>query len=72
LTSSGFTIPTAFRRVRRAGIAFGAERLAFIPFRNPVATVLVALVLAVLAVVGIHRIKTDDSLSQLFRSQDPA
>ncbi|MBV9287817.1 MAG: MMPL family transporter [Hyphomicrobiales bacterium] len=71
LTSSGFTIPTAFRRVSRAGIAFGAERFAFIPFRNPAATVLVALAIAVLAVVGIQRIKTDDSLSQLFRSAEP-
>ncbi|HXZ15298.1 MAG TPA: MMPL family transporter, partial [Roseiarcus sp.] len=72
MTSSGLTIPTAFQRVARGGIAFGAERFAFIPFGNPAATVLFALALAVVAVMGIHRIKTDDSLSQLFRSQDPA
>jgi uncharacterized protein len=46
------------------------ERFAFIPFRAPAATVLAALALAVLALVGIQRIKTDDSLSQLFRSED--
>jgi len=36
------------------------------------ATVLVAFAIAVLAILGIQRIKTDDSLSQLFRSEDPA
>jgi len=36
------------------------------------ATVLAALALALLATLGIQRIKTDDSLSQLFRSEDPA
>ncbi|HZZ59782.1 MAG TPA: MMPL family transporter [Roseiarcus sp.] len=54
------------------GIALGLERLALVPFKAPAATVLVALALAVLAVLGIQRIKTDDSLSQLFRSEDPA
>ena len=48
------------------------ERFALLPFRAPVATVVVALALTVLAVMGIGRIKTDDSLSQLFRSEDPA
>jgi uncharacterized protein len=48
------------------------ERFALIPFTAPRATVLVALAVAVLAIVGIQRIKTDDSLSQLFRSEDPA
>ena len=48
------------------------ERLALIPFGVPGATVLVALALAALAILGIQRIKTDDSLSQLFRSEDPA
>jgi predicted RND superfamily exporter protein len=56
----------------RRSIAFGAERLALIPFKAPAATVLLALALALLAVVGIQRIRIDDSLSQLFRSDDPA
>src|SRR5580704_9632173 len=56
----------------RRSIAFGAERLAFIPFKAPAVTVLAALVLALLAVLGIERIRIDDSLSQLFRSNDPA
>ena len=41
-------------------------------FGLPTATILVALALAVLAILGIQRIKTDDALSQLFRSEDPA
>ena len=57
---------------RGRSIALGIERLALIPFRSPRATVLTALAIAVLAILGIHRIKTDDSLSQLFRSEDPA
>ena len=56
----------------RRSIAFGAERLALIPFKAPAATVLAALALALLAVLGIQRIRTDESLSQLFRSDDPA
>ena len=56
----------------RRSIAFGAERFAFIPFKAPAVTVLAAVVLALLAVLGIERIRIDDSLSQLFRSNDPA
>jgi hypothetical protein len=48
----------------RRSIAFGLERWGLIPLKAPVATVLVALALAVLAFLGIQRIKTDDSLSQ--------
>jgi uncharacterized protein len=48
------------------------ERFALIPFSAPATTVLAALTIAVLAILGIQRIKTDDSLSQLFRSEDRA
>jgi predicted RND superfamily exporter protein len=56
----------------RPRVAFGVERLALIPFKAPTVTVLVAIMLAAMAVVGIQRIRVDDSLSQLFRSDDPA
>ena len=56
----------------RFGVAFGAERLALIPFGRPRTTVLIALALVVLAALGIHRIRVDDSLSQLFHSELPA
>src|ERR1700676_772456 len=65
-------VPTAEPPDRARSIALGIERLALIPFKAPTATVLAALAIAVLAILGIHRIKTDDSLSQLFRSEDPA
>jgi uncharacterized protein len=61
----------AIPRAGRRGIAFGLERFAFIPFGAPMVTILAALAIAVLAILGIQRIKTDDSLSQLFRSEDP-
>jgi predicted RND superfamily exporter protein len=70
LTDISPDFPQATAGVR--SIAFGLERLALIPFRVPVATVVVALGVAILAILGLQRIKTDDSLSQLFRSEDPS
>lgn len=49
-------------------IAFGLERLGVIPLRAPITSCVILLVLVVAAVFGIQRIKIDDSLSQLFRS----
>lgn len=49
-------------------IAFGLERLGLIAVRAPIASCIILLVLIVGAVFGIYRIKIDDSLSQLFRS----
>lgn len=71
MSSLDFIDRAAIPRADRLGIAFGLERFAFIPFRAPTVTILAALAIAVLAVLGIQRIKTDDSLSQLFRSEDP-
>ncbi|MGL9620186.1 MMPL family transporter [Bradyrhizobium sp. U531] len=51
-----------------SSIAFGLERLGLIAVRAPIVSCLVLLALIVGAVFGIHRIKIDDSLSQLFRS----
>ena len=65
-------VPTAKPARGRRSIAFGAERLALVPFKAPAATVLAALALALLAILGIQRIRVDNSLSQLFRSNDPA
>ena len=53
----------------RFGMAFGAERLALDTFRTPAATVLIALVLAVLAVLEIDRIRIDDLLRQLVHAE---
>jgi predicted RND superfamily exporter protein len=51
-----------------SSIAFGLERLGLIAVRAPVVSCLVLIALIVGAVFGIQRIKIDDSLSQLFRS----
>jgi uncharacterized protein len=49
-------------------IAFGLERIGLIAVRAPVLSCLILVALIVGAVFGIQRIKIDDSLSQLFRS----
>jgi predicted RND superfamily exporter protein len=56
------------RKRRPVSIAFGLERIGLIAVRTPVLSCLVLLVLVIGAIFGIQRIKIDDSLSQLFRS----
>src|SRR5207237_7098075 len=49
-------------------IAFGLERMGLIAVKAPIVSMIVLGALIVAALVGIERIKIDDSLSQLFRS----
>src|SRR5207248_3358683 len=49
-------------------IAFGLERIGLIAVKAPVLSVVILAALMVGAIFGIERIKIDDSLSQLFRS----
>src|SRR6476660_1602175 len=49
-------------------LAYGLERLGLIPLRAPVVSAVILAVLCVIAALGIERLKVDDSLSQLFRS----
>src|SRR6201994_1644456 len=49
-------------------IAFGIERLGLIAVKAPLLSVIILAGLMIAAVFGIERIKIDDSLSQLFRS----
>ena len=51
-----------------SSIAFGLERMGLIAIKAPVLSVIILFVLMVVAIFGIERIKIDDSLSQLFRS----
>ncbi|HEY4986605.1 MAG TPA: RND transporter, partial [Bradyrhizobium sp.] len=51
-----------------ASIAFGLERLGLIAVRAPILSCFILVALIVGAIFGIQRIKIDDSLSQLFRS----
>jgi predicted RND superfamily exporter protein len=52
-------------------LALGIERLGLISLRFPVAAAIMLVVLAVLGGIGVTRLKVDDSLSQLFRSNTP-
>ncbi|WP_234681323.1 efflux RND transporter permease subunit [Bradyrhizobium monzae] len=54
-----------------SSIAFGLERIGLIAVRAPIVSCIVLVALIVGAVFGIYRIKIDDSLSQLFRSNTP-
>ena len=49
-------------------IAFGLERIGLIAVQAPIVSCLILLALVIGAIFGIQRIKVDDSLSQLFRS----
>src|SRR5215212_2100457 len=49
-------------------IAFGLERLGLIAVQAPIVSCIVLAALIIGAIAGIERIKIDDSLSQLFRS----
>src|SRR5216683_2288051 len=52
-------------------LALGIERFGLVSLRFPVAGAIAFILLAVLAAFGVMRIETDDSLSQLFRSESP-
>src|SRR6195256_1967248 len=51
-----------------ASIAFGLERLGLIAVQAPIVSCIILVALIIGAIFGIERIKIDDSLSQLFRS----
>src|SRR5499427_6570513 len=52
-------------------IAFGLERIGLIAVQAPILSCIVLVGLILAAIFGIQRIKIDDSLSQLFRSNTP-
>ena len=56
---------------RRINIAFGLERIGLVPLHAPVVALIILVVLAIGAGFGVTRLKVDDSLSQLFRSDTP-
>src|ERR1700731_412523 len=51
-----------------ASIAFGLERIGLIAVKAPILSCIILVGLIIAAIFGIQRIKIDDSLSQLFRS----
>lgn len=56
---------------KRHDLALGVERLGLVSLRFPWLIAVVALALAIAAGFGVTRLKVDDSLSQLFRSDTP-
>ncbi|WP_158809337.1 RND family transporter [Beijerinckia sp. L45] len=52
-------------------LAFGIERLGLVSLRVPYLLAIVFVILGIGAVFGLQRLKVDDSLSQLFRSNTP-
>ena len=63
--------PGSVRTNASQSIALGLERIGLISLRFPLLVGLAAIVLLIAAAFGITRIKVDDSLSQLFRSETP-
>jgi uncharacterized protein len=63
--------PGSARTSPSRSIAWGIERIGLISLRSPLFVGLVTLVFLIAAGFGIARIKVDDSLSQLFRSDTP-
>jgi predicted RND superfamily exporter protein len=51
-----------------ASIAFGLERIGLVAVQAPILSCIILVALIIAAIFGIERIKIDDSLSQLFRS----
>jgi uncharacterized protein len=52
-------------------LAYGIERIGLIALRAPVIGAIIFALLVIGAVFGLNRLKVDDSLSQLFRSDTP-
>jgi predicted RND superfamily exporter protein len=56
------------RAIKPRNLTLGIERIGLIPLSHPFVSLCVFVVLCVVAAVGFDRLKVDDSLSQLFRS----
>jgi predicted RND superfamily exporter protein len=54
-----------------APIAFHLERIGLISLRFPYVSMVILIALAIAAAFGVERLKVDDSLSQLFRTNTP-
>jgi hypothetical protein len=55
--------------VRRHALAFGIERIGLVSLNYPRAVALIAFLFVIAAGIGTSKLKIDDSLSQLFRSE---
>ena len=67
-TASGSAASAPAQAAPRSNLALGLERFGLVPLRFPRVAALIALALCLAAAFGVTRLKVDDSLSQLFRS----
>ena len=56
---------------RPFNLALGIERFGLLPLRAPIPALIIFALIALAAGFGVTRLKVDDSLSQLFRSDTP-
>jgi hypothetical protein len=56
---------------RLHNLAYGIERIGLISLRAPIVSAIILVLLCIGAGFGVQRLKVDDSLSQLFRSETP-
>ena len=54
--------------IESTGLALGIEKVGLPPIYWPLPSAILAVVLCILAAIGVTQLKVDDSLSQLFRS----
>ena len=70
-TGTHFSPPSAPRPAEPSSLAFGLERIGLVSLHFPRLVTIVLIALCIAAGFGVGRIKIDDSLSQLFRSDTP-
>jgi predicted RND superfamily exporter protein len=63
--NTSFSVP---RALESRSLVFGLERIGLISLRHPAIVAVIAFIVCLVAAFGIERLKVDDSLSQLFRS----
>ena len=69
--TAGFKFWRRRRQVAPRQLAFGIERVGLFPLRFPIVVGLITAAIGVAALLGLGRLKVDNSLSQLFRSDAP-
>ncbi|MDB5533214.1 MAG: transporter, partial [Hyphomicrobiales bacterium] len=68
MSTSQTPLDSTNRAIKPRNLALGIERIGLISLSYPLLSVVVFAVLCALAALGVARLKVDDSLSQLFRS----
>ncbi|MBV9244239.1 MAG: RND transporter, partial [Methylobacteriaceae bacterium] len=63
--------PSAASAAKPSNLALGIERIGFLSLRFPLLVAILLVAGAIGAAFGLSRVKVDDSLSQLFRSDTP-